>query len=255
MKVFRKIRVKLLKENKIRKYLAYAAGEILLVVIGILIALGINNSNEKRIIREKEQKYLVGLHQEFKTSQRKLEELIAVNHRNYEGAKQILQYISGESQMPDEKTFSELLFGTFAFDIAFNPNNSLLNEMINSGSVKDVRNAELRIQLTNWISTLEDIAKQENDLGLQREKVIDIFRSDESSLRTVMDLAGVSEGEIGLKRVSHHISNLNLLKSTTFENNVLHFVISCRATEISHYQPLMEDLNRILELLEKETSR
>ena len=47
IKFFRKIRQKLLTENKFSKYLLYAIGEILLVVIGILIALQINNWNEK----------------------------------------------------------------------------------------------------------------------------------------------------------------------------------------------------------------
>lgn len=46
IKFFRKIRQNLLTENKLGKYLAYALGEIILVVIGILIALQINNLNE-----------------------------------------------------------------------------------------------------------------------------------------------------------------------------------------------------------------
>jgi hypothetical protein len=53
IKFFRKIRQKLLTENKISKYLIYAVGEIILVVIGILIALNINNKNEQRIKAEK----------------------------------------------------------------------------------------------------------------------------------------------------------------------------------------------------------
>lgn len=48
IKFFRKIRQKLLSENRFSKYLIYALGEILLVVIGILIALSINNWNEDR---------------------------------------------------------------------------------------------------------------------------------------------------------------------------------------------------------------
>lgn len=56
IKFFRKIRQKLLSENKFSKYLLYAIGEIVLVVIGILIALQINNWNErqKQVILEKE---------------------------------------------------------------------------------------------------------------------------------------------------------------------------------------------------------
>ena len=48
IKFFRKIRQDLLKKNKTGKYLKYAIGEIVLVVIGILIALSINNWNENK---------------------------------------------------------------------------------------------------------------------------------------------------------------------------------------------------------------
>ncbi|WP_432410518.1 DUF6090 family protein [Rasiella sp. SM2506] len=48
IKFFRRIRKNLLTENKFSKYLLYAIGEIILVVIGILIALNINNWNEER---------------------------------------------------------------------------------------------------------------------------------------------------------------------------------------------------------------
>lgn len=48
IKFFRHIRKQLLSENKTGKYLKYALGEIILVVIGILIALQINNWNENR---------------------------------------------------------------------------------------------------------------------------------------------------------------------------------------------------------------
>jgi len=54
IKFFRKIRQQLLTENKFSKYLLYAIGEIVLVVIGILIALQINNWNIERLLIEKE---------------------------------------------------------------------------------------------------------------------------------------------------------------------------------------------------------
>lgn len=54
IKFFRKIRQNLLSEGKVGRYLTYAIGEIILVVIGILIAVNINNWNESR----KERKYI-----------------------------------------------------------------------------------------------------------------------------------------------------------------------------------------------------
>ena len=56
--IFRKLRKSLLTENKFSKYLFYAAGEIVLVVIGILLALQINTCNNQKIQRNKEQFYL-----------------------------------------------------------------------------------------------------------------------------------------------------------------------------------------------------
>jgi len=58
IKFFRKIRQNLLIENKTGKYFKYAIGEIILVVIGILIALQINNWNENRKHKNKKHKYI-----------------------------------------------------------------------------------------------------------------------------------------------------------------------------------------------------
>ena len=58
IKFFRKIRQNLLMENKTSKYFKYAIGEIILVVIGILIALQINNWNEQRKENQFEKKIL-----------------------------------------------------------------------------------------------------------------------------------------------------------------------------------------------------
>ena len=63
IKFFRRIRQKLIEEKKIGNYLKYAIGEILLVVIGILIALQINNWNEHRKDRITERKLLIELNE------------------------------------------------------------------------------------------------------------------------------------------------------------------------------------------------
>jgi hypothetical protein len=54
LRFFRQIRQKLLADNKFSKYLLYAVGEILLVVIGILIALQVNTWKEEREMRKEE---------------------------------------------------------------------------------------------------------------------------------------------------------------------------------------------------------
>src|SRR6056300_1738580 len=61
IKFFRKIRQKLLSENKLSKYIIYAIGEIILVVIGILIAFSLNNWNDYRKNQKKEKLFIDGL--------------------------------------------------------------------------------------------------------------------------------------------------------------------------------------------------
>jgi len=63
IKFFRNIRQNLLAEGKTSKYLKYAIGEIILVVIGILIALQINNWNENRKANIEEQRILETLYE------------------------------------------------------------------------------------------------------------------------------------------------------------------------------------------------
>ena len=62
---FRKIRQNLLSEGKTGKYLKYAIGEIILVVIGILIALSINNWNTERINNNRVKQYVKSLVQDL----------------------------------------------------------------------------------------------------------------------------------------------------------------------------------------------
>ena len=79
IKFFRKIRQRLLQENRVSKYLVYAVGEIVLVVIGILIALQINNWNENRKDRVKEKHYISNLIRDVKNQIKSIKE-----HKTFE---------------------------------------------------------------------------------------------------------------------------------------------------------------------------
>ncbi|WP_318309594.1 DUF6090 family protein [Flagellimonas crocea] len=249
LKFFRNIRKQFIAEKKISNYLLYAVGEIVLVVIGILIALAIDNANELSIKKEKEQIYLMGLKDEFQTSKLKLQELMRVNRASYEAAKDIV-HLMDQEENPPEKQLSKLFIDAFASDIFFNPNNSLLFEMINSGSLKDITNDTLRIRLTNWVATIDDIANQEKFLGEQRTNIVDWFRTEGHSIRTILENTGMS-AQLGIQKQQKPISNLSSLKSVDFENNILLFIITSQSTT-EHYTVLMEGLDNILKLLEAE---
>ena len=72
---FRKVRQRLLIENRFSKYLLYAIGEIILVVIGILIALQINNWNEARKNNMTESDYYCRLLEDFELDRQNIKRL------------------------------------------------------------------------------------------------------------------------------------------------------------------------------------
>ena len=123
--------------------------------------------------------------------------------------------------------------------------------MINSGNLKNLSDPELRKKLTNWIATLEDISRQENDLSVQREKVLDMFRTNGTSLRTIFEHTGVND-ILELPKSATSLSNLHLLKSTAFENNILMFILTSYSTEEAHYLPLLDDMDTILNAIQKQ---
>ena len=118
IKFFRRIRKQLLTENKFSKYLLYAIGEIVLVVVGILIALSINNWNEwkKERIKEREiiissiynsQPYADTLAQHFDMTRIPKQELF-LSRTGYEGYKDIgLQILTNKNLKKEVLTLFE----------------------------------------------------------------------------------------------------------------------------------------------------
>ena len=90
IKFFRKIRQDLLSKGKTGKYFKYAIGEILLVVIGILIALQINNWNEEKKYRAQEKNLLTGLKEDLQESKKEIESAIIYNDSTIHFYKYIL---------------------------------------------------------------------------------------------------------------------------------------------------------------------
>lgn len=98
IKFFRKIRQRLLIERRLSKYFLYAIGEIVLVVIGILIALQINNRNEFYKTKQKEFALLTELKQNLKDDSAKLSEILVANEDRIR-SNEIVKY-SFESKLP-----------------------------------------------------------------------------------------------------------------------------------------------------------
>jgi hypothetical protein len=142
-----------------------------------------------------------------------------------------------------------MLIGALTYEIVYNPNNSLLKELINSGHLETLTNPMLRRHLTSWESFLESVRRQEENLRLQRQHTTDLLRGPEGSIRTIAVYSQV-DPELRLNPEEPLYSNLDLLKSREFENNFLLFTLDAKNMEMVHYIPLRQEITTILGLIE-----
>ena len=160
IKFFRHIRRSLINQNQMGKYFKYAIGEILLVVIGILIALQINNWNSNKKDREKERVVLVQINHDFKSNKKQLDSIIIINQRKMALLNTLINTLS---EYPDHRTMDTLI--TYADDIlvikTFNPSNGAVEALINSSSFELIQNDSLRKLLGSWKDIYMDYQEEE----------------------------------------------------------------------------------------------
>ena len=156
IKFFRKIRQKLLNENKFSKYLIYAIGEIILVVIGILIALAVNTQNEQRKEIKQEQIILKQLNDDYKANLVQLENKIEMRNKIISQSLDILNIASNSSTISTDSL--TIRFATLFMDPTFDPIDINLES---TGNIKLIRNDSLKRLLSHWTSDIKAYVESE----------------------------------------------------------------------------------------------
>jgi hypothetical protein len=158
---FRKIRQQLLTENKFSKYLIYAIGEIALVVIGILIALQINNWNEIQKKEKLKVSYKISLINDLSLDTLKLNELIAKNYSEMETLSNQKRRFLGEDTPID--TLIKIARTEFdpELNTRFQYNRNTFNTLIATGNI-DLFDEDLNKMLMTLIS-LQDLERENSN--------------------------------------------------------------------------------------------
>lgn len=159
---FRRIRQSLLSEGKIGKYLKYAIGEIFLVVIGILIALSINNWNENRKNINKETTILANIHKEFKQNRKQLDSVVNLHKVAHSNSMKIIKLFPIKSK-PEPKVLDSLSVQLWlAFGgVTFNPSQTSINALASTSSFDLIKNESLRDLLISWNDLITDYQEEE----------------------------------------------------------------------------------------------
>ena len=154
---FRKIRKRMADDNRPLKYMRYAIGEIVLVVIGILIALQINNWNQGRLQRIEEMKMLKSLKSEFSKNLIKFD----VNLKEQMNRNHIIERLlhPEATNVPFESLDSLIYY--LGWNFKFNPSTGIYNSVVNSGKIEILVNDSLKIAISNFNNYLVDFEEEE----------------------------------------------------------------------------------------------
>jgi len=238
----------MMTENKLNLYVVYAIGEVVLVVIGILVALQIDNWNENQRIRNIEQQYLFALKEEFEYNKTELASVMKLNERNTDYALKISDHTGPGNPGITEREFETLAMSSFASEVHYNPNQGVLDEIISSGKLGMFSNDELKFALSSWSAVLDRALWQERTHETLRVQIVEMTRIQGNMRSMTYDL-----GEAyGIKPGKFERSSLQLLNSEEYENRVVAFILTGRILNERHYAKVEEEIDKILLLVEDE---
>jgi len=163
IKFFRGIRLNLVKTNKTTKYFKYAIGEIVLVVIGILIALQINNWNQNRIQLKQEHKLLVSLKADFLASKERLLETMFMQKNVIRKSSELIKMYEGKIPRASNDSIKNfLVYGAQSWYRA-----ELLTGAYDAGNIDLLKNKQLTKMLAEYFSIVKSgFEDQDNSMNL-----------------------------------------------------------------------------------------
>jgi hypothetical protein len=155
IKFFRKIRQNLLSEGKTGKYIKYAIGEIILVVIGILIAIQLNDWRNDSINAKQKQQVLLTLKTDFEVSLTRLDTVYYHQERSLWKFRKSRDLIDSINYITDNTVLKEnLRHGGYGY--SYNPINGALRSAISSGDIHLIENERLIELLFSWEDLVVD---------------------------------------------------------------------------------------------------
>ena len=211
IKFFRKIRYDLMEKNKTGNYFKYAIGEIILVVIGILVAIQLNEWRMESNNNNQKQTVLNALQLEFEANLQQLDTVI------YYIEKVPKAYLLANEMMKKSlKKYSENDYSKLIVDLSwtytFNPSNGALRSAISSSEIHLIENKRLIEILFSW----EDAIKDSDEEALTIRK----FQYDSQEMKGKYSSATSEWKSIFSEMLppNNPLDFIGLLKDEAFEN-------------------------------------
>ena len=244
----RRLRRSLIEEGRLRKYLVYAVGEVFLVMIGILLALQVNNWNQQLSIYQKQKDYLLIIRSEFVNNVVALERAKNDVTGTLEAQREIIALMDAGSEV-EESRLSSLWAQSFSVDVEFQYENGAMTELLSSGGLKDIANDSIRSELASWGGRIQKVRLQEKLLYSYWVKCNDYLEAH-ADFRTVVDELEISKG-MGIGISPRNNSNNPILQSQELENYLVLYLMVGDGL-IGLYSDLQNDFQILVGMIEEE---
>lgn len=202
---FRKIRQNLLSENRISKYLVYAIGEIILVMIGILLALQFNNWNTQSENNKKERWYLINIVEDLEYQRVILKDMRDLNIESINIGKYLLKNYMETKSFLEIDSFNEKL-NILMTSYRYPNTNNTYSELISSGQFGLITDKTLSIDIVNYYTSSDG---NYNDINNDIENVFypEIYPIYNKLSQTELYKEDINKGEEYLLEIDDSFTN------------------------------------------------
>lgn len=252
MKIFRHFRYSLLQKGKFIGYLKYSIGEVLLIILGILFAMNIDNWNENRIIQK-------NLHQDLRSLQAEISDNIdetkkcKLKLKKVISAQQnIIKLIDNQTDTLSEKFLSDQLLHSLFFSNKLNIDLKILNLMYTNENINNVTNRSLRSSITSISPLIKSVLDQEEKMERNRILIKDYFILH-GNTRTVYELTGGSF--LKSKTNEKLTTNREILNDVIFENLFIDYIGASVNLYSTHFTILEEELTKIEQKIDADLAK
>ena len=227
--------------------------EIIVITIGILGAFSLNNWNENRKTRKDESFTLVAIQEEFRTNQRILQQTVNELEGVIEAIELLTQHTGPQINTEDEALISEYMRLAFKPKVRAYFGQGALSEVINSGKLDLISNANLRIRLSNWQALVNRKKEQENYVFLNGQQAHDFYLTH-GNFRRHLHIVKEADGDwFQLGSGKHPSNNFDFLTNQEFENRLMVYLASLTNLKLNFYQPIQSEIEAILDQLSAST--
>ena len=231
-----------MEKGKTGRYFKYAIGEIILVVIGILIALQINNWNENRKELSNESKILKTLNAEFLENKTTLDSTLVLLSSTANALSFVLKNIETQPNISiSPKKLDSILYHTIS-NPYWKKSEYTMRNLENSGKLSSLSNEKLKSKLYEYSLAVTDISDKDNDATIGFNHLLNYYK-EKGSLRN-LDATGnhITEG-----RTTLEYNHIKFFSDIVFENAIDDCLVYIRQ-RIERYKKAKAIINEVINI-------